>query len=46
MRTDVIYVEAETVYFSPDGIGRIYFEDLKEAKDETGINRIVVVVTH
>jgi hypothetical protein len=39
-RTGTVYVlpDGETSFFTPDGEGRIYFDSLQEARDETGIN--------
>lgn len=31
----------ESFYFSPDGIGRIWFDSLDEAKDETGLDKVI-----
>lgn len=28
-------------YFSPDGIGRIWFDSLEQAKDETGLDKVI-----
>lgn len=30
-------------FFSPDGIGRVWFESLEEAKDQTGLEKVIVL---
>jgi hypothetical protein len=46
-KLDTIYRTPDGQYFfTPDGDGRIWFEDLKEAREETGIvSRVVVLMT-
>lgn len=45
MKTDRIYVTpSELVYFTPDGVGRVYFETVNEAKDETGLDKVVFLI--
>lgn len=45
MNPNAIYMdsrESETYfYFSPDGIGRVFFTSLQEAKDETGLKKVL-----
>lgn len=31
----------ESFYFSPDGIGRIWFDSLEEAQGETGFDKVI-----
>jgi DNA topoisomerase IB len=46
LKTDVIYhwisidADDELFYFSPDGEGRIFFDTLKEAQEDTGISKV------
>lgn len=44
----VIYVtpgaandEPESVFFTPDGLGRIWFDTVEEARQQTGITKVV-----
>jgi hypothetical protein len=45
--TNAIYIAAhgdddgEDYFFSPDGIGKVYFDTLEEAKEETGLTKTV-----
>lgn len=35
---DVIYVNSDEVaWFTPDGIGRIFYDSVEEAREDTGI---------
>lgn len=53
-RTDVIYCEFNVtpitgheywLYFtSPDGVGRIFFDTVEEAKDQTGLKSVVHLI--
>ena len=52
-RTDVIYCEQDVqpagyttwLYFtSPDGVGRIFFDSLAKAKEETGLQSVVHLI--
>jgi hypothetical protein len=52
-KTDTIYVtpglakgEEESVFFTPDGEGRSYFNTVEEAKDETGITKVVTLMSY
>lgn len=39
---NVIYIQPDmTAFVSPDGTGRVYFENAVEAREETGLNRTV-----
>lgn len=41
-KTDVIYVYNDgTVFVTPDGIGRVFYEDIEDATDDTLIDTIV-----
>lgn len=47
-RMNVIYVtpraaegKPEGVFFTPDGEGRTYFDTVNEAKDETGLTKVI-----
>lgn len=46
-RTDVIYHwvspdgDDEMYFYSPDGEGRVFFDSLKEAKENSGITSII-----
>jgi hypothetical protein len=51
-QVDTIYVtpgaengEPESVFFTPDGVGRIWFDTVDEAKNETGITKIVYLMS-
>jgi hypothetical protein len=33
--------EPESVFFTPDGVGRIWFDTVDAAKNETGITKVV-----
>ena len=43
LQTGVIYffTDTEQAAYSPDGDGFIYFDDLDEAKTETGITKVI-----
>ena len=51
-RTDVIYLEeypvgsghGELYFTSPDGVGRVFFDSLEEAKEQTGLTRVVTLI--
>lgn len=43
MNTDTIYVEGSLIFFTPDGVGKVFFDSIEEAKDQTGIDRVVSV---
>jgi hypothetical protein len=51
-RTDVIYREAYAMggdfgylhFMSPDGVGRIFFDSVEEAKKQTGLTRVVDLI--
>lgn len=46
LKTTVIYhfvgmdADDELFYFSPDGEGRVFFDTLKEAQEETGLTKV------
>lgn len=47
-RKNVIYVlpgaaegKPESVFFTDDGEGRVFFDTVNEAKDETGITKVI-----
>lgn len=47
-KTGVIYVTPraaegapESVFYTPDGEGRVYFDTVNEAQDETGITKVI-----
>lgn len=37
LQTDTIYTDGDTFMFSPDGVGRVFFDSLAQAQDETGL---------
>lgn len=39
--TNYIYVGDDEIFFSPDSIGRIFFDSLEEAKAETGLTKVI-----
>lgn len=50
-KTDVIYVTpgAEQgaeglVFFSPDGKGRVWYDTVNEAKEETGLTKVIYLL--
>lgn len=50
-RMNVIYVmpgaaegKRENVFYTPDGRGRVYFDTVNEAKDETGITKVIYLL--
>ena len=53
-RTDAIYVEVDVhsitgetnwlFFHSPDGTGRIYHDTLEEAKDQTGLTKVIHLI--
>lgn len=44
-KLDTIYRSPDGQYFfTPDGEGRIFFDDLKEAREETGITSRVALL--
>ena len=46
MKTNVIYVTpSELVYHTPDGVGRVFFDTVNEAKDETGKTKVIYLLT-
>lgn len=41
-QTDTIYVYSDdTVFVTPDGIGRVFYDTEEEAEEETGIDNTV-----
>jgi len=44
MNTDTIYVEGDLIFFTPDGVGKIFFDSIEEAKSQTGIERVVLIL--
>jgi hypothetical protein len=45
--TGVIYIQPDgTAFASPDGIGRVFFENSVEAREETGLNRVIQLVEY
>lgn len=41
-RTDVIYVTPDgDVFWSPDGVGRYFYESITDAREDTGIRSVV-----
>ena len=41
-RTDTIYVYSDgTVFVTPDGIGRVFYDGDIEAQDDTGLDKVV-----
>lgn len=46
LKTDVIYhwigldADDELFYFSPDGEGRIFFDTLTQAQEDTGLTKV------
>lgn len=44
-KVDVIYVTPEQeVFYTPDGVGRIYLDTVNEAKEETGITKVIYLM--
>lgn len=50
MKMDVLYVlpgaaegKPEQVFYTSDGVGRTFFDTVEEARDETGIDKVVHV---
>jgi hypothetical protein len=48
----VIYVtpraedsEPQCVFFTPDGVGRVWFDTVAEAQRETGIPRVIYLIS-
>lgn len=50
MKMDVLYVlpgaaegKPEQVFYTPDGEGRVFFDTVEKARDETGIDKVIHV---
>lgn len=50
-KTGVIYVtpgaaegQSECVFFTPDGEGRLWFDTVNEAKEETGLTKVIYLL--
>lgn len=52
-KTDVIYVtpgaaegQPESVFFTPDGEGRCWYDTVNEAKEDTGITKVIYLLSN
>lgn len=52
-KLDVIYVtpgaekgEPESVFFTPDGEGRCWYDTVNEAKEDTGLTKVIYLMSN